>query len=81
MRFAAGCFVSALALVGGDALGLFGSWALPTGAVALLFASVLAAVVMDDEPSSVEGLVVAAPREPSAAKSSTAPAMPSREAA
>ena len=48
MRFALGTFGSALVLFVAAAAGVLGSWALVTGAVALLMAGVVAAIAMEE---------------------------------
>ena len=67
MRFAVGCFLSAVVLAGSGAAGIVGPQALPVAVIVLLLAAVLAAIAMEDrDDRSIGGLAVAsaALREP-----------------
>jgi hypothetical protein len=69
MRFAVGCFLSAVVLIGSHALGITGAWALAVAAVVLLLAAVVAAVAMEAHDDLPVGDLVAASaalRQPSA---------------
>ena len=80
MRFAGGCLMSALVLAGGDVLGFVGPWAFPAAAVVLLFASVVAAVAMEQRDFlSVAGLVASSVVLPPSAPASAGAELPGAE--